>query len=86
MYVSHQFFVNPYNGDDANPGTRERPWETLKRAEAQVRFLRVQNTEARTAPNCRSPCRLDSELRPAQQENTEDQLENSRYMGFTITE
>ena len=58
VYVSHQFFVNPYNGDDANPGTRERPWETLKRAEAQVRFLRVQNTEAPDSTKLQEPVQI----------------------------
>lgn len=87
VYVSHQFFVNPYNGDDANPGTRERPWETLKRAEAQVRFLRVQNKEAPDSTKLQEPVQIwIRSFDPAQQENTEDQLENSRYMGFTITE
>ena len=64
VYVSHQFFVNPYNGDDANPGTRERPWETLKRAEAQVRFLRVQNTEAPDSTKLQEPVQTDPKLRP----------------------
>ena len=85
--MAHQFFVNPYNGNDANPGTRAQPWETLKRAQAQVRFLRVQNTEAPDSVKLLEPVQIwirsfDAE----QEEDLESQLDNSRYMGYTITE
>ena len=87
VYVRHEFFVNPYNGSDAWPGSRVQPWETLKRAEAQVRFLRVQNTEAPDSSKLQEPVQIwIRNFDPSQEEETDDQLENSRYMGFTITE
>ena len=50
-------------------------------------LLRVQNTEAPDSTKLQEPVQIGSRsFDPAQQENTEDQLENSRYMGFTITE
>ena len=85
--VAHQFFVNPYNGSDAHPGTREKPWETLKRAEAQVRFLRVQNTEAPDSVKLLEPVQIwIRSFDPSQLEDPKSQLENARYMGFTIDE
>ena len=85
--VAHQFFVNPYNGSDAHPGTRERPWETLKRAEAQVRFLRVQNTDAPDSVKLLEPVQIwIRSFDPSQLEDPKAQMENARYMGFTIDE
>ena len=87
QYVAHQFFVNPYNGNDANPGTRAQPWETLKRAQAQVRFLRVQNTEAPDSVKLLEPVQIwIRSFDAGQEEDLESQLDNSRYMGYTITE
>jgi hypothetical protein len=85
--VAHQFFVNPYNGSDAHPGTREKPWETLKRAEAQVRFLRVQNTDAPDSVKLLEPVQIwIRSFDPSQLEDPKAQMENARYMGFTIDE
>ncbi len=42
--VTVSFYVNAYNGSDSGPGTREKPWETFDRAMAQLRYLRVMNT------------------------------------------
>ena len=85
--MAHQFYVNPYNGNDANPGTRAQPWETLKRAQAQVRFLRVQNTEAPDSVKLLEPVQIwIRSFDAGQEEDLESQLDNSRYMGYTITE
>ena len=87
VYVTHQFYVNPYNGKDGNPGTRELPWETLKRAQAQVRFLRTQNTEAPDSSRLAEPMQIW--IRSFDAKQTEDltaQVDNSRYMGYTIKE
>ena len=85
--VAHQFFVNPYNGSDAHPGTREKPWETLKRAEAQVRFLRVQNTDAPDSVKLLEPVQIwIRSFDPSQLEDPKAQMENARYMGCTIDE
>jgi hypothetical protein len=87
VLVKHAFYVNPYNGSDAWPGTRTMPWETLKRAEAQVRFLRVQNTEAPDSSKLQDPVQIwIRSFDPTQEEDTESQLDNSRYMGYTISE
>ena len=85
---THQFYVNPYNGSDAWPGTRTQPWETLKRAQAQVRFMRVQNTEQPDSVKLLDPVQIW--IRSFDHAQTEDYRangeENSRFMGFTILE
>ena len=87
VYVAFEFFVNPYNGSDAWPGTRAEPWETLKRAEAQVRFLRVQNTDEPDSSKLMDPVQIwIRNFDPSQEEDVEAQEENSRYMGYTISE
>lgn len=87
VYVRHEFYVNPYNGSDAWPGSRSQPWETLKRAEAQVRFLRVNNQDAPDSSKLQEPVQIwIRNFDPSQEEESESQLDNSRYMGYTIME
>lgn len=87
VLVKYEFYVNPYNGSDAWPGTRSEPWETLKRAEAQVRFLRVQNTEEPDSSKLLDPVQIwIRSFDPSQEEDTDSQMDNSRYMGYTISE
>ena len=87
VYVAHQFYVNPYNGNDGNPGTRQLPWATIKRAQAQVRFLRVQNAEAPDSSKLLEPVQIwIRSFDPKQTGSLESQMDNSRYMGYTIKE
>lgn len=87
VLIKHEFYVNPYNGSDAWPGSRSQPWETLKRAEAQVRFLRVQNTEEPDSSKLQDPVQIwIRNFDHNQEEDLESQMDNSRYMGYTISE
>ena len=44
--LTYEYYVNPYNGSDLNDGSRFRPWETLERAYAQIRWMRANNTDS----------------------------------------
>ena len=55
--------------------------------EAQVRFLRVQNTEAPDSVKLLEPVQIwIRSFDPSQLEDPKAQMENARYMGFTIDE
>ena len=94
---NHHFYVNPYGGDDANDGTRARPWKTLKRAQMRVRYLRTtdfnRDPGAPDYPNDSGKLQIPVQLwiRAIDPDQTSDEAPpdsqlNARYDGITITE
>ena len=75
--VRKTFFVNRFNGSDAFAGTREKPWKTIARAQAQLRYLRVTN------PLEPDGTRLPEPVQVCIKELDPDQAESS-YFGRTF--